>query len=192
VIASNANDILPRTVATGVYATRGVQATSSPSMDIQVSSNFERYLFEACGRDASVIRAQMGALSQSGKFEIGAATQQLQAEFGAAAASEAQVAAAITGTQAASGYLAEPHTACGIVANEAVLKGFTSPKVILATAHPAKFPDAMVAITGNHPALPPRLNNLMTLPERMDRLPNDLAAVEKYVTSKARAKGTSS
>jgi threonine synthase len=192
VIASNANDILPRTLATGVYATRGVQATSSPSMDIQVSSNFERYLFEACGRDASVIRAQMGSLSQSGQFEIGAATKQLQAEFGAAAASEAQVAAAITSTQAASGYLAEPHTACGIVATEAVLKGSKTANVILATAHPAKFPDAMVAITGNHPALPPRLHGLMTLPERMDRLPNDLAAVETYVTSKARAKGTNS
>jgi threonine synthase len=190
VIASNANDILPRTVTTGVYATRGVSVTSSPSMDIQVSSNFERYLFEACGRDASVIRAQMGSLTQSGQFEIGAATQQLQAEFGAAAASEAQVAAAITGTQAASGYLAEPHTACGIVANETVLKGSKTAKVILATAHPAKFPDAMMAITGKHPALPARLGNLMTLPERMDRLPNDIAAVEKYVTSKARAKGT--
>jgi threonine synthase len=192
VIASNSNDILPRTVATGVYATRGVQATSSPSMDIQVSSNFERFLFEAAGRDASVIRAQMGALSQSGEFQIGAATKRLQAEFAAAAASETEVAAAIRATQAASGYLAEPHTACGLAANAAVLKGSKSPRVILATAHPAKFPDALEQITGNRPGLPARLSRLMTDPERMDRLPNDLAAVEKYVTSKARSPGTSS
>jgi threonine synthase len=196
VIASNSNDILPRTVATGVYATRGVSITSSPSMDIQVSSNFERYLFEAGHRDGAVIRAQMGSLAQSGRFEIAAATtQRLQADFAAASASEADVAAAITTTLAATGYLAEPHTACGLVANSRALPGASgtgtaAAKVILATAHPAKFPDAMADITGQRPALPARLAGLMTTPERIDRRPNDLAAVEAYVAAKAGKAGT--
>ena len=184
VIASNANDILPRTVATGVYETRGVQATTSPSMDIQVSSNFERYLFEAGGRDAALIRAQMASLSQSGRFDVGPAKARLHADFAACAASERDVADTIRRTEREAGYLAEPHTACGIFA--CVKAPADSAQVVLATAHPAKFPDAMQEITGKRPGLPPRLSKLLTEPERMSVLPNDLAAIEKFIEARAR------
>jgi threonine synthase len=190
VIASNANDILPRTLAAGVYETREVVATSSPSMDIQVSSNFERYLFEASGRDAGLVRARMGALAQSGRFEIGSAREQLAAEFDAAAAGEDEVATCIRRLQEETGYLADPHTACGVVAAEKRLRGHGPyPQIVLATAHPAKFPEAMEAITEARPALPPRLASLMSEPERFEVLPNDAAAVAAYVESHARAVG---
>jgi threonine synthase len=193
IVATNSNDILARAVETGIYETRGVHATTSPSMDIQVSSNFERYLFEASGRDATLIRNQMASLAQSGRFEIGAAAAPLKAEFAAAAASESDVAATIARTLAASGYLADPHTACGIVAAERTARADRGTTVVLATAHPAKFPDAMQAITGARPPLPPRLVGLMTAPERFDVLANDPAAVEAYVLARARAvrEGTS-
>jgi threonine synthase len=187
VIASNANDILPRTVANGVYETRGVVATSSPSMDIQVSSNFERYLFEAVGRDPAAIRGQMASLAQSGRFELGAAGARLRSEFAAASASEADVAQTIRATEAASGYLAEPHTACGIFAAAKAPAG--AAQIVLATAHPAKFPDAMEQMTGRRPALPPRLSSLLTDPERTEVLANDQAAIEQFIEARARVAG---
>ncbi len=186
-IAANSNDILARAVATGMYETRGVHVTSSPSMDIQVSSNFERYLFEASGRDATLIRNQMASLSQSGRFDIGAATRALQTEFAAASATETEVADAITRTVAASGYTVDPHTACAVVAAEKCAQPGASAMVILATAPPAKFPDAMEAITGVRPPLPPRLANLMTDPERFDTIANNAAEIEQYVRTRARA-----
>ncbi len=186
VIASNANDILPRTVATGVYETRGVKATTSPSMDIQVSSNFERYLFEAAGRDPAVIRRQMASLAQSGRFELGPAHAKLAGEFAAASAGETDVAATIRKTLAGAGYLAEPHTACGIFAADVIGASPGTAQVVLATAHPAKFPDAMEQITGTQPALPQRLSALMTDPERMDVLPNDQSKIEAFIAARAR------
>ena len=186
VIASNANDILPRTVAAGVYETRAVVATTSPSMDIQVSSNFERYLWEAAGRDSSAIRSQMASLAQSGRFDIGKAGSQLTQDFAAFAASEAEVADTIRRTQERCGYLAEPHTACGIFAAGRLPPQSRTPRVVLATAHPAKFPDAMAAITGAGPALPARLGRLMTDPERTAVLGNDLAGIERFIERHAR------
>lgn len=185
-IASNSNDILPRTVATGVYEKRTVVATSSPSMDIQVSSNFERYLFEAQGRDAALIRSQMASLAQSGRFEVRGAAR-LAADFAAAAASETDVDQAIRGVRAASGYLLDPHTACGVVAARRAAGDGAAPQVVLATAHPAKFPEAMAPIAGAAVPLPGRLAHLMSAPERMTRLPNDLMAVERFVASHSRA-----
>ncbi len=179
IIASNENDILPRTVATGVYEMKGVVATSSPSMDIQISSNFERYLFEAAGRNAGSARAMMQALSNSKRFDLGALWPALKGDFAASAASEADVADCIRQTKARHGYVLDPHTACAVVAaNRIKPDGAT---VVLATAHPAKFPDAIHAITGDYPALPGRLANLMTEPERFDVLANDLDAVQRYV-----------
>jgi threonine synthase len=182
-IASNANDILPRTVATGVYEKHGVVATTSPSMDIQISSNFERYLFEAAGHDAGRIRAWMASLAQSGRFELGDTAVRLREDFSAAAASEAEVAAQISRTRAETGYLLEPHTACGVVASEktAAARSPAIPDIVLATAHPAKFPDAMADITGESAPLPPRLRHLMEDAERMTHLDNDLAAVQRYI-----------
>ncbi len=180
-IGSNTNDILPRTVASGAYEKRGVTATTSPSMDIEVSSNFERYLFEAQNRDAALIRAQMAALAQSGRFEVQGGAALLQRDFSAASASEADIAELIRRTRDETGYIAEPHTACGIIAAERTLKASAAPQVVLSTAHPAKFPDTMEAVLGERPQLPPRLASLMTDPERMTALPNDLAAVERFV-----------
>ena len=187
IIAANSNDILARAVATGIYETRGVNVTSSPSMDIQVSSNFERYLFEASGRDATLIRHQMASLGQSGRFDIGPAAAALQAEFAAASAGEREVAGAIKRTISASGYTLDPHTACAVVAAEKCAKPSSGAMVILATAHPAKFPDAMEVITGVRPQLPARLSNLMTDPERFDTVANSPAEIEKYVRTRARA-----
>jgi len=187
VIASNVNDILPRTVATGVYEKRGVTATTSPSMDIEVSSNFERYLFEAQGRDSALIRGQMAALAQSGRFEVKGGPELLARDFSAASASEEDVAEIIRRTRQVSGYMTEPHTACGLVAAERCLKPGATPQVVLSTAHPAKFPDTIERILGERPQLPPRLASLMTDEERTTLLPNDLRAVESFIEQHAGA-----
>lgn len=191
VIASNDNDILPRTVATGVYEKRGVVATSSPSMDIQVSSNFERYLFEAQERNAARIRSQMASLAQSGRFEITrAGAMQLASDFAAAAASERTVADCIRRCADRSGYLLDPHTACAEHAADVLVESGhdpTIPIVILATAHPAKFPDAMEQITGNRPELPERLKDLMSLPERLHPIENDISQVKAAIIANRQA-----
>jgi threonine synthase len=187
-IASNSNDILVRTLATGRYEMRDVVATTSPSMDIQISSNFERWLFEAGGRDAAGVRNQMASLTQSREFAL--TRMQLNAlrkGFSAKRASEADIAGAIRDVQASSGYVLEPHTACGVIAGEALTCDPSVVRVVLATAHPAKFPDAMEQITGSRPQLPSRLATLLSDPERIVLLPNDLAAVERFVESNARA-----
>jgi threonine synthase len=187
VIASNVNDILPRTLASGSYEMRGVVATSSPSMDIQVSSNFERYLFEASGRDAALIRAKMDDLRMRHRFELGPLADSFRDDFGAAAASEEDVADAIRRLQAQSGYLVDPHTACAIVAADRVLgSGAPTPQIVLSTAHPAKFPDAMQKITGTRPALRARMADLMRLPERITTIGNDVAEAERHVESLTR------
>jgi threonine synthase len=188
VIASNVNDILPRTLNSGAYEMREVVATTSPSMDIQISSNFERYLFEASGRDAALIRAKMGALRQEGRFDLGPLKAKMQQEFAAEAASEKDVAEAIGRLRDESGYLMDPHTACGLVAAERALgPDGSTPQVVLSTAHPAKFPDAIAAITGKRPALPERLAGLLTAHERFTTIDNDLAAAERLVVSVTRA-----
>jgi threonine synthase len=186
-IATNANDILARALASGSYETRNVVATSSPSMDIQVSSNFERFLFEASGRDAGMIGRMMAALKQSGRFDLGATLAPMQAQFKAGSGDERAVAAAMTATLRASGYLLDPHTACGVVALDQNDLDPAVPQVVLATAHPAKFPDAVQAITGVRPALPPRLAGLMSAPERMTPLTNDVVAIERCISDRARA-----
>jgi threonine synthase len=186
-IASNVNDILPRTVLGGAYEMRDVVATSSPSMDIQISSNFERYLFEASGRDAAMIRTKMRDLSQTRRFDLGSLKDDLAADFAASAASEDDVADAIQRLKESCGYLMDPHTACGFVAAERALRRSKAPQVILSTAHPAKFPDALQAITGERPPLPERLADLLTLPERITTIGNDLGEAERHVEELTRA-----
>jgi threonine synthase len=184
IIASNENDILPRAVATGVYARKGVIATSSPSMDIQISSNFERYLFEASGRDADLVRSSMTSLIATGRFERGRMWPSLKADFAAVSASEAGVAAAIRQVKASHDYVLDPHTACAFVAAERVApEGNT---VILSSAHPAKFPDAIEAITGTRPGLPAHQAHLLTDPERFEMLPNSLSSVQNFVLKHCR------
>jgi threonine synthase len=183
IIASNENDILPRAVATGVYAMRDVIATSSPSMDIQVSSNFERYLFEASGRDADLVGNLMASLTANGRFELGRLSPTLKTDFAAVSASETDVADCIRETEARYGYLLDPHTACALVAAERSPDGAT---IVLATAHPGKFPDAIEAITGKRPPLPQGFEHLMTDEERFEVLPNSLAAIEEFVVHHSR------
>ncbi|WP_439573170.1 threonine synthase [Phreatobacter sp.] len=188
VVATNINDILERTIRTGRYEVTGVEPTSSPSMDIQVSSNFERLLFDAHGRDAGAVRRLMAGLAQSGSFAIEAtALAAIRADFAAARADEAEVSAMIRQTLEAAGYLLDPHTAVAMVAARKVAADPPVPTVVLSTAHPAKFPDAVEAACGTRPALPAWLGDLMERTERMAKLPNEQAAVEAYVLEKTRA-----
>ena len=184
IIASNENDILPRAVETGIYAMKDVVATSSPSMDIQISSNFERYLFEASGRDADLVRSLMASLTAVRSFDLGRIAPILRSEFAAVSASEKDVADAIRDTRAKYGYLLDPHTACAFVAAERVADGDV---VVLSTAHPAKFPDAIEAITHQRPPLPKGFEHLMTDEEHFEVLPNSLAAVQEFVLNHSRA-----
>jgi threonine synthase len=187
VIATNANDILHRAWSTGIYSLADVIATTSPSMDIQVSSNFERFLFEAVGRDAAFVRGRMSGLKQSRSIALGEAMVPYRQNFIAERVGEEAVADCIRRVRAESGYLLDPHSACAVVAARKTLTSQTRhiPHVALATAHPAKFPDAIEAITGERPALPPRLASLMSDPERVSVLPNDLKAVERFVEERA-------
>ena len=183
VIATNHNDILDRTLKTGRYEQRGVNPSTSPSMDIQVSSNFERLLFEVHGRDPYAVRRMMQNLAQSGAFNIGdREMEQIRHEFLSGATDEAETAATIRDTLAATGELLDPHTAVGYAVARK-LQPSSTPMVTLATAHPAKFPDAVEKASGTRPSLPPRLGHLMTAPERFTVLPNDVAKVRDFIRS---------
>ncbi|MHA1157778.1 MAG: threonine synthase, partial [Alphaproteobacteria bacterium] len=186
-IASNVNDILTRTLATGRYEVRSVVATTSPSMDIQVSSNFERLLHGATGANADTVRRWMASLSQSGAFEIDAASlAAIRADFDAAQADEEETAAAIGDIYRTTGFLADPHTGVGLkVARQMAHR--ETPMVTLATAHAAKFPDAVEAATGVAPRLPARLAGIVSAQERFDVLANDGAAVEELILARSRA-----
>nr|WP_155132954.1 threonine synthase [Pseudovibrio flavus] len=187
VIATNTNDILARTMESGRYETRGVVPTISPSMDIQVSSNFERLLFEAQDRDGETVRRQMDSLKQSGSFDIPEkALADIKLMFGAGRCDEEQTSATIKETLAETGYLLDPHTATAVkVAKENEEQGV--PMIVLSTAHPAKFPDAVEAASGIRPALPLHLADLLDREERFTVLPAETKAVEEYVEANARA-----
>ncbi|MER8762538.1 threonine synthase [Mesorhizobium sp. M0954] len=187
IIATNDNDILARTLATGEYRMKGVFSTTSPSMDIQVSSNFERLLFEASGRDASAVRRYMNGLKQSGAFTIEAGEiAKIRSEFDAGRATMDEVAATIRTTLAASRYLLDPHTAAAVHVAAGKAAGEV-PMVVLGTAHPAKFPAAVEAASGVSPALPAWLGGLMSAEEKYTVLPSDLKMVEDYVGRHTRA-----
>lgn len=184
-IATNANDILARTLETGRYEMRDVVPTQSPSMDIQISSNFERLLFEASERDAGMIRMLMANLKQSGAFTLPEAVlARIRQDFTANAASEAEVAQAIHTTWQQAGYLADPHTATALVAADKADLAREIPVVVLATAAPAKFPEAMQAIAGQDAPLPPHLRPILAAPERIARIDNTSAALEDFVQAR--------
>jgi threonine synthase len=188
-IGTNANDILARTLSSGSYEIKGVQPTASPSMDIQISSNVERLLFEAYGRDAGAIRRLMASLTQARAFLVDAEPlRRIREEFSAMAVDEANVAAEMAETYQATGYVLDPHTAVGTRAARALLKARPeTPVVALSTAHPAKFPDAVERATGVRPALPPHMADLMGSQESFTVLPNDQSAVERFIRERARA-----
>jgi threonine synthase len=187
VIATNRNDILHRTMETGAYTKSGVEPTISPSMDIQVSSNFERVLFEVYDRDGAAVADQMKMLGETGSFPISqGALGRLRDLFASGRASEEETAATITRSFATSGEILCPHTAVGVkVAHE--LADPQVPMITLATAHPAKFPDAVEAAMGRRPPLPNRMSDLYERPERVTRVANDLVAIETLIEEKISA-----
>ncbi|MDB5602284.1 MAG: Threonine synthase [Xanthobacteraceae bacterium] len=188
VIATNSNDILARTLDTGTYELRGVNATSSPSMDIQVSSNFERLLFDAYQRDGKAVNALMGSLAQSRSFTIRAeALSSIRTLFTADRADEEETAATIRTVLRETGYLVDPHTAVGIAVAEKDNRAPGVPMVVLSTAHPAKFPDAVEAACGVRPQLPEWLGDLNQRPERVTPLPADQHSVEQFILAASRA-----
>ena len=187
VIATNVNDILARALKSGAYELHAVTPTASPSMDIQVASNFERALFEAMDRDAKTVRTMMAALVQSRRFVIPArALADLRAVFSADCADEQETAATIRTVKREAGYLVDPHTAVAIAVAEKEHHDGAAPMVVLSTAHPAKFPAAVEAACGVRPALPEWLADLPRKPERQTVLPADQAAVEHFISSVSR------
>jgi threonine synthase len=187
-IAANINDILARTLKTGIYEVREVHATASPSMDIQISSNFERLLFEASRRDASGVRRLMDSLRQSGRFVLPDATlAAIREEFDAGRADETETSAAIRAAWREAGELVDPHTAVALAVADRDTTDTTVPNIVLSTAHPAKFPDAVEAACGMRPQLPAWLDGLMTKSEHMKVMKNDQAEVERFVLSASRA-----
>jgi threonine synthase len=187
VIATNTNDILARTIETGCYALRPVTATTSPSMDIQVSSNFERLLFEVLDRDGAAVRQSMDNLKDGGSFTLSpAALSAIRQDFVARRADEIEAADKMRAVFEKSGRLVDPHTAVGLAVAEHYTKPGV-PMVTLATAHPAKFPAAVLAATGRDAPLPAGAGELMTRPEKFAVVANDQAAVEHYIAGHTRA-----
>ncbi len=181
IIATNSNDILTRCMETMRYEVTGVSPTISPSMDIQVSSNFERLLFTANDRDGAEVARMMDGLKQSGSFTLQQkAFDRITKEFSAGRCSEEETARTIKQTFAASGYLLDPHTAVGLkVAKEQMRPDV--PMITLATAHPAKFPDAVEAACKLRPALPLWQGDLMTREEKFDIIENNEEALKSLI-----------
>ncbi|MFZ6002974.1 MAG: threonine synthase [Actinomycetota bacterium] len=176
VIASNSNDILTRWAGSGSLVAEEVVPTLSPSMDIQVSSNHERLLFELLGRDGSLTAELLGRFRGLGAVEV-----PRDPRFDAASIDDAATVAIIRDVYETTGMLVDPHTAVGIGAARATRRDPSVPMVCLATAHPAKFPDAVEQATGIRPQLPERLADLLEREERFDVLPNELATIKSHV-----------
>lgn len=186
VVATNQNDILHRALSTGEYRVGDVIPSVSPSMDIQVSSNFERLLFDVYDRDGAAIAQLMDEL-KAGGFSISQGVQQRLAEgFGSDRVSEEETLARITATLDNSAELLCPHSAVGV---EVALRGakLDHPMITLATAHPAKFPDAVEKAAGIRPPLPKRMADLYDRSERVTQVANDLSAIQALIQEKRRA-----
>lgn len=182
IVGSNVNDILPRFLETGSLEMAGVTPTISPSMDIQVSSNFERFLFELYGRDGAVAAQSMTEFRDTGRLAVGDNLwHRARESFDGYRLDDTETKSVIGSVHAADGYLLDPHSAIGVAAARARAGDPATPVVALATAHPAKFPDAVEEASGVRPALPPALADLHARPERFTVLPNDLGKVEAFV-----------
>jgi threonine synthase len=185
IVASNENDILTRFFESQNMNVTGVRPTLSPSMDIQVSSNFERLLFEMNGRDGGMTSAQLQRFRDRGLLNIeqDQYEQWITPTFRAARANDHDTLSTIRSVYEETGMLIDPHTAVGVkAARDLAEDGVTM--LTLATAHPAKFPDAVERATGVRPELPEHLSDLFSKPERTNDLPNDLAAVEAFVANR--------
>jgi threonine synthase len=185
VLATNANDILARYLAAGDMSIAGVTPSLSPSMDIQVASNFERLLFELKGRNGAAVAEAVGAFRRDGALPADdQAWRAATKSFAGHRIDDAGTLAEIGDTYKRTGMLIDPHTAVAVAAARAHRGG--APMVALATAHPAKFADAVEQATGVRPPLPPALGEIMEEPERVAVLPNDIAAVARFIRERAR------
>ena len=181
VVATNQNDILHRCLTTGEYRMDTVVPSISPSMDIQISSNFERALFDAYGRDGAAVAALMDDLKTKGGFTLSQGVlDNLRAQFDSGRVSEQETSTEITHSFATRAELLCPHSAIGVRVADAQ-RDPNVPMITLATAHPAKFPDAVHAATGERPELPARMADLFERPERVTRVANDLHALKQIV-----------
>jgi len=182
VVAANANDILARFFESGEMRTDAVVPTLSPSMDIQISSNFERLLFDMMGRDGAKVESTLTAFRAEGSFRIDQAMlDQVREKFTAARFDDKQTTETIRALYQENGMLIDPHTAVGLAAARARNEHDGTPMVVLATAHPAKFPDAVEAATGVRPPLPDRMADLYEREERAVTVDNSLDAIEGLV-----------
>jgi threonine synthase len=191
VIATNANDIMARALNDGVYASGASHATLSPSMDIQVASNFERALFEAAHRDADWTAAAMNDFTRTRRLELPPPVlAELRGRYSAFASDDDETRAAIKAVYRLTGRIIDPHTAVGVAAAMKMgskNQGPLSPVVILSTAHPAKFPQAVTEAIGAPPPEPERLAGLKNLPERQDVLDKDAVLIKRFISSKLAA-----
>ena len=189
VIATNQNDILHRTMEHGDYRKHGVMPSISPSMDIEVSSNFERALFWAHDRDGAAVAGLMQELKANGSFKISPnAMTALAASYDSGSVDEATTSKTMTRTLYERAELLCPHSAVGVhVGNQHARRNLSVPMITLATAHPAKFPDAVEKATGVHPPLPKRMADLYDRSERVTQVANDQAAIQALILEKRRA-----
>tara|TARA_R110000764_G_scaffold158652_5_gene246476 strand:- start:6841 stop:8163 length:1323 start_codon:yes stop_codon:yes gene_type:complete len=189
IVATNSNDILTRFFETGSMQKDGVKPTLSPSMDIQISSNFERYLYELMGRDSAKLKALMESFADTGHFEVTkghlASARHL---FDAHRVSDEQTLETIARIHKEADMLMDPHSAIALNAayqTQSKTGAEGAPIVSLGCAHPAKFPDAVEKATGVHPALPDFAKDILEKDEHMKQLPNDLMAVQNYIKEKS-------
>jgi threonine synthase len=184
-IATNKNDILTRFFETGEMKKQGVDATISPSMDIEISSNFERYLFDLVGRDSKTLTEMMEEFKTAGVFDVpDTLMQKARKTFSAYRCDEEKTLAVIKTVYEKTGYTLDPHSAVGYAAAKEMEPYAGGPVVTLATAHPAKFPDAVENATGTRPSLPPHLADLLAREERFTVQPNDMEALKAYIQAK--------
>ncbi|MGI9577325.1 MAG: threonine synthase [Microthrixaceae bacterium] len=182
VVASNRNDILTRFITTGDMVMEPVVPTTSPSMDIQVSSNLERLLFEVLDRDGAAVAALLAAFRADGTVSLPVEImERLRGEFDAGRLDDATAADVVDSIHETHDVLLDPHTAVGVGVATELAPAVSSPLVCMATAHPAKFPDAVFEASGVRPPLPPHLSDLLELPERIEHAPAELSAVEAHV-----------
>lgn len=189
VVATNTNDILERALKTGLYSVGKVAPSHSPSMDIQVASNFERALFESSGRDAAYVAAAMKAFGRDRTLTIAPAVlSDLQTRYLAARADDSETIAAIAKVHAEAGEVIDPHTAVGVAAADKLNQRLNGPQILLSTAHPAKFPDAVRQAIGKSPELPAHLGDLLVRKERYTVLSNDAGKVAAFVLERTGSK----
>lgn len=189
VVATNVNDILHRALSEGDYSQGTVTPTAAPSMDIQVSSNFERLLFDLNGRDGLALAGQMAGFEATKTMQLTNAQREgASALFQSARADGSEMAATIRWAWEKTGELIDPHTACGLFAARTAGIDASVPVVTLATAHPAKFPEAVERATGQRPSLPGRVGDLFDREEKCSALPGEYDAVCAFVAEHATSK----